>query len=563
VTTGAGAEELDRQIATSGRLVLYFTVRYATAIMVVLALAASGVRPDVDQLAAVLTAQVVLALATHALASRGGGNVGLAVWIGMLTDVIALGVLTVMSGGVGGPLSFLFTIQALAAGILLSSKAGFRMLLLSSVTILGIDLAATQGAFGTTGSGFPRGLEAVAALWIIGGGATVFSAFNERELRRRNAELATIRQVTLDIADSLSLAEVFADLCRGVVDGFAFDAAAVLLREGETMRCVGAHGITGSTESPIDLRGRVSHALALEGPLVSTGDEARRDGTLVPLIGARGYVAVPIADDGLLIATRAGRKNRPGILRATEISALDRLSHHARLAVANARLHARVSEMAITDPLTGLANHGELQRRLAFEVGRIQRYTTLRAKGHRVSMVLCDIDHFKTFNDRFGHQAGDDVLKGVSAALRSAVRDFDVVARYGGEEFAVILPETAIDGAREVGERIRRAIAAFPFAPADGRKPVRVTVSVGIATAPENGQTAAALIKQADGALYRAKEAGRNKVFHASDAPDEVADVLSMDLTRRRREPAERPSRAGSKRVRARSALPKPRTPRA
>jgi diguanylate cyclase (GGDEF)-like protein len=250
-------------------------------------------------------------------------------------------------------------------------------------------------------------------------------------------------------------------------------------------------------------------------------------------------------------------------VRAHEIEALDRLAHHARLAVANARLHARVSEMAITDPLTGLANHGEMQRRLAFEAGRIQRYATLRARGHRMSLVMLDIDNFKSFNDRYGHQAGDEVLKGVAAALHQAVRGFDVIARYGGEEFAVILPETSIEAAREVGERIRRTIAAFPFAPQEGSRPVRVTVSVGVATAPENGQAPPALIKKADAALYRAKEAGRNRVFHASDAPDPVAEVLAMDLTRPRRGQAERPGRAGSRRAPARSSLPKPRTPRA
>lgn len=553
----------ERQAATSGRFALWFGMRYATTLLVVLAIAVSGRTADLTHIATVLFAQVGATLTTHAIASRRDTLKSLAVWLGLLTDIGALAVLVTMTGGLAGPLVFLFTVHAFGAGILLSSRAGFRALLLSTFAILSIDVATTNGAFGGTPSGFPRGLEAIAALWILGGVATFFSAFNERELRRRNIELATIRQVTLDIADSLTLNEVFADLCRGVVEGFGFDAAAVLLRDGEHMTCEGAHGVTGSPAAAIDLRGRIAHALALDAPLVTTGEQARRDGTLIPLIGARGYVAVPLADDGLLIATRAGRKGRPGLLRSHEISTLDRLTHHARLAVANARLHARVSQMAVTDPLTGLANHGELQRRLAFEVGRIQRYSALRAQGHRVSVVLCDIDHFKTFNDRFGHQAGDEVLRGVSAALNGAVRTFDIVARYGGEEFAVILPETGIEGAREVGERIRRAVAAYPFAPSDGRKPVRVTISVGVATAPEDGQTPAALIKRADDALYRAKGDGRNKVFHASDDPDVVADVLAMDLKRPRRAPSERPSRAGSKHARARSSLPKRRTPRA
>jgi diguanylate cyclase (GGDEF)-like protein len=422
-----------------------------------------------------------------------------------------------------------------------------------------MDVTTHTHVFGQ-GTFFPRGLAAVAALWILGGAGTLFSVYNERELKRRNAELAMIRQVTLDIEDSLTLEEIFTDLCRGVVDGFNFDGAAVLLRDGDMMRCSAAHGTTGATDTPIELRGHLAAALRLKGPLVTSREEATADGTLIPLFGSRGYLAVPIADDGLLIVSRTGRKGRPGTLREHEVETLDRLAHHARLAIANARLHAHVSQLAITDPLTGLTNHGEMQRRLAFEAGRLQRYATLRAAGHHLSMILLDIDHFKKFNDRFGHQAGDAVLKGVSAALTGAVRSFDVAARYGGEEFAVILPETTEEAAREVAERIRRSVAMYPFA-SEGGKAVRVTVSVGVATAPENGSSPTALIKQADAALYHSKEEGRNRVTHALDTERPVARVLTMDATRRRREPSVARARAAARRVPARSSHPKRRTP--
>jgi len=407
---------------------------------------------------------------------------------------------------------------------------------------------------------FPGGLAAVAALWIIGGAGTMFSIYNERELKRRNAELATIRQVTLDIEDSLTLEEIFSDLCRGVVQGFRFDAAAVLLWDGQMMRIAASQGTTGSSDMRLNLHGRIASALRLKDALVTSRDEAVSDGALIPLLGPRGYLAVPIAEDGLLIVTRDGRKGRPGTLRENEVEALDRLAHHARLAIANARLHAHMSEMAITDPLTGLANHGEMQARLSFESGRLGRYATLRAAGHHLSMILLDIDHFKKFNDRFGHQAGDAVLKGVAAALKGAVRSFDIAARYGGEEFAVILPETTEEAAREVAERIRRSVSMYPFASEDG-KSVRVTVSVGVATAPENGSTPAALIKQADAALYHSKEEGRNRVTHALDTEVPVARVLTMDATRRRREQGAARARAGARRAPARSSHPKRRTP--
>jgi two-component system cell cycle response regulator len=545
-------------VTAGGRVGFYFAVRYLTAPMVLLAIAASNVHPNQARLAGLLTAQVAFTLATHALATRGGSLVTTSLWLSMVLDVIALSSLVYLTGGSGGPLVFLFTVNALAAGILLSSRAGFRVLVMSSIAIMTLDVMARTHVLGVT-TVFPRGMEAVAALWIIGGAGTLFTVYNERELRRQNAELATIRQVTLDIEDTLTLEEIFGDLCRGVVDGFSFDGAAVLLWDGEMMRVAAAHGATGSTDARIDLRGRLATSLRTATPIVTSGPEATSDGALIPLFGPRGYLAVPLAEDGLLIVTRAGRQGRPGKLRENEIEALTRLAHHARLAIANGRLHARVQEMAVTDPLTGLYNHGEMQRKLAEESGRLQRYATLRGAGHHLSVILLDIDYFKKFNDRYGHQAGDAVLKSVAAAVKTAVRSFDIAARYGGEEFAVILPETNEQAARDVAERIRRTVSMYPFA-AEG-KSIRITVSVGVATAPENGVTPAALIREADAALYRSKDEGRNRVSHALDHEQPVARVLALDATRRRQERDAARVRAGARHARARSSRPKHRTP--
>jgi diguanylate cyclase (GGDEF)-like protein len=552
---------LDGASATRGRVAVYFTVRYLTPAMVVLALAASGQTVPTGAITVLLTAQVVLALLGQAFAFARPSALGPAIWSGMVLDLSAITALVAVTGGPGGPLSFLFIVHVLAAGILLSSKAGIRMLVFATSSLLAMDIVMISP---TLAEGeLPKGLISVAVLWIIGGAGNLFSRTNERELRRRTAELDTIRQVTLDIEQSLTLEEIFDDLCRGVCERFGFGGAAVLLREGDEMRCSAGTGITGSRDAKVPLAGRVAHALAVAAPVVTTSDQARADGTLLPVIGTRGYLAVPIAEDGLLIVTREGRKGRPGTVRAHEIEALDRLAHHARLAIGNARLHARVRAMAITDSLTGLTNHGELQRRLAFECGRLQRYATLKTPGHRMSVLLLDIDKFKVFNDRHGHQAGDAVLKGLATALGRSIRSFDVAARYGGEEFAVILPETGADAANVVAERIRDAVASYPFATRTGQKPASVTVSIGIATAPENGADPAELIGAADAALYHAKDAGRNRVVHADDVSGPGARVVKMDATRRRRAQGAPRARAASQPARARSSRPKRRTPRA
>src|SRR6266481_1579553 len=145
---------------TPGRVSLFFSLRYATPILVLLAIAASTTHPNLDRLTGLLTAQVALAVATHAMAARGGTWVGRAIWIGMITDITAISALVALTGGSNGPLVFLYTVSALAAGILLSSRAGLRAIVLSSIAIMAMDLMTHQRAFGTT-TFFPRGLAAV------------------------------------------------------------------------------------------------------------------------------------------------------------------------------------------------------------------------------------------------------------------------------------------------------------------------------------------------------------------------------------------------------------------
>ena len=169
----------------------------------------------------------------------------------------------------------------------------------------------------------------------------------------------------------------------------------------------------------------------------------------------------------------------------------------------------RLQELAATDPLTGLANRRTLMSTLEREFRRSQR------NGAPLSLLMADIDHFKQVNDRYGHQQGDAVLATVAGILRHRLRPYDLAARFGGEEFCLILPETILDEAVKVGERIRRAVAgqAFPGPLAD----LQLTVSLGAAVFPTVSVVSDDdLIRAADKALYRAKKAGRNRL-HAAD----------------------------------------------
>jgi diguanylate cyclase (GGDEF)-like protein len=178
----------------------------------------------------------------------------------------------------------------------------------------------------------------------------------------------------------------------------------------------------------------------------------------------------------------------------------------AQLSAANTALQQKNEELerlSVTDQLTGLYNRRRMLEVLEGEVQRSRRLA------HQFCVLMMDVDHFKKFNDSFGHQAGDRVLAGVADVLRETTREIDTPARYGGEEFLVVLPEAGLDAAVEVAERIRSTLASRIF---EGR---RVTLSVGVAEFPGHGDDGERLVAAADDALYRAKEEGRNRVMRA------------------------------------------------
>ena len=192
----------------------------------------------------------------------------------------------------------------------------------------------------------------------------------------------------------------------------------------------------------------------------------------------------------------------------------DRRQHETQLDSYRQRLedaNRLLKSLATTDALTGLHNRRAFQERLTEEVERAQRF------GHPLSLLLLDVDHFKQFNDSFGHLVGDQVLQRVSRILEAKARTIDYVARFGGEEFAIILPNTEGSGALILAERFRKAIAAEPF-PNRG-----ITVSLGVASLKAGFSMSAdiadglALIKSADEALYFSKQHGRNQVHLARE----------------------------------------------
>lgn len=219
---------------------------------------------------------------------------------------------------------------------------------------------------------------------------------------------------------------------------------------------------------------------------------------LLPLMADKKFIGL------LLLAKYAVSAYVPDDLRLLLI-----ISNQAGLAIQNRRLYEQAYYSAITDGLTGIYNQKYFREQLEFQLEKAKEY------GFKISLIMVDIDHFKKFNDSYGHQIGDFVLKEVSMVIQSCVNPDSLVARYGGEEFAVILPDTPIEAAIPIAEKIRLDIENHVLK-TNEYPDLKVTVSLGIATFPDHiknmSRMVVELIDIADDNLYSAKNAGRNRV---------------------------------------------------
>ncbi len=218
----------------------------------------------------------------------------------------------------------------------------------------------------------------------------------------------------------------------------------------------------------------------------------------------RSLISAPLLHEGRVLGTLRLHASTPETFTADDLRLLDAISTLASAALSNAMLFEKTQELAIRDSLTGL-----YVQRYFFERLREEHRRVLRS-GHPLSLLMCDLDHFKAANDRWGHGAGDLMLIRFSDILKEKVQE-GVVARYGGEEFSVLLPEMPKGKALQLAEEIRKAMEEFPFT--IRREQVKMTVSIGVANVPSDTLDEEDLIRKSDEALYRAKREGRNRVI--------------------------------------------------
>lgn len=352
----------------------------------------------------------------------------------------------------------------------------------------------------------------------------------QQELERRR-QLDTLRRLTGALVDTVDVEELAQRIVDAVPEAFGHDSGFVsgsIATVDQKRRRIRANATTITLHSArlSALLGRpleqiwnsfvppqnLQHEVVLSGEPRDGDHLAQFIAPTVPtevadaierLLGLRGVVAQPIVGQGRTLGVFLfGMAKAVGEVTTAERALMADFATTAGIALENVRLYAAAEELTRIDPLTGIANRRHFDRTLADEAARADR------AGTSLALLLIDVDHFKAYNDAHGHQAGDAVLREVADVLGRAVRSTDFVARYGGEEFVILLPDTDADGARDVGEKVRLALAEAPMG---------VTISVGggvrlardgsvLTAAPE-----AALVAVADAALYAAKRAGRNR----------------------------------------------------
>ncbi len=314
-----------------------------------------------------------------------------------------------------------------------------------------------------------------------------------QQLRRQRAEIQeSVRRIGEASASGLDRQALLAILVETAVGTCDADYGLVAL-SGH----VGAEAEAGVAKDGVQEVALAAEERALReaGPVEVAENDA------FAYASSLGRIADASSPLGAMTIARAGVP-----FNANEREVFLYLVGQAAASVENLALHELVSEQAVTDDLTGLANNRAFRDVIEREGARAQRF------GHDVSLLMIDIDDFKKINDTYGHPQGDAVLRVIGRILAEESREIDFPARYGGEEFAVLLPETATQGAAEVGERIRERIEEEAVPLLDAKGEIKITASLGLATLPGLAASAHELISKADVALYEAKGSGKNRL---------------------------------------------------
>jgi two-component system, cell cycle response regulator len=418
----------------------------------------------------------------------------------LLIDGVYLAWAMYTTGADTSPLRLLVYVHLIAVTLLASYRTGLKIALWHSLLFFSMKYAETSGLLTVPQRGDAADSHAAVvftAFWVLALATAVFSAINERELKRRKVDLELLAGMATELEFASGSSGVARTLLESVTRDFGFQRGVVLAGPDGKLSLMAHRGPGEPADPRPGLDAVVERAWKGKEPLLvrRLEEDDPRLSLLLPM--ARNLVVVPMFAEahpiGVLVL-----EHGQGRIERRVVAMLIQFASHAALALRNAWLGEQVQKMADTDALTGLANRRTFARTLEREVARAAR------RGEPLTLAMIDIDHFKKINDEHGHPVGDEVLRRVAAALQEECRAFDTAARFGGEEFAVILPACTSKEAPRVAERLRKGMARigmdFP-----------VTASAGIATFPTHAVDAEALVRAADAALYESKDAGRDR----------------------------------------------------
>jgi len=338
--------------------------------------------------------------------------------------------------------------------------------------------------------------------------ARLFS--NSQEHLQAMSAIQTISHV---VSTSLDLEKIFTSVVQVLKNTFGYTHASIYLLEGDYLQLGAQVGY------PEDLAIHKIHiSQGVSGRTIKTKtpqfiqDVTKETSFLRASKDVQSEICVPLLKDNRVLGTLNVESQLNSTLTQADVDLLTTLAVPIALAVDNARLHAQVKAMAMTDAVSGLSNRHAFEEALISEVERSKRL------GYPVSLIIFDLDSFKNYNDTWGHPAGDVRLKATAALIMKNLRKYDLAARYGGDEFAIILPNTDEEGALVFAKRLLNA--AQTSVPQETRSEESLsgyTLSIGIATFPRDGETHASLLVAADHAELMAKQLGKNRIYVARD----------------------------------------------
>ena len=329
----------------------------------------------------------------------------------------------------------------------------------------------------------------------------------QEQLRKREQELSVINRLASVISSSLNIQEVydaFVEELRNVVDA---DLVTVVLIDGKEVHFEALStnvGLIWKEGDKLPLEGTATAWIAEHKETLVDADLSKHirfsTGETYLKHGIRSVVYLPLLVKGEAIGSLIIGSRQPDAYSQEKIRLLERLSPQIAVSIENGLLYSNAEKRGRIDELTNLYNRRHFDERLKQEIGRHGRYRGI------FSLILLDLDHFKDYNDGYGHTSGDKLLKKISRILKKAIRDTDMAFRYGGDEFAIILPQSATNDSLKVAERIREKIVAEMKS-----QQIKITASLGLATWPSDGITPNELLNASDKALYYAKRTGSNR----------------------------------------------------